>query len=72
MTFSSDSSASFLSRCSRTVAADRGGCCGGGGGGGVDDMADVVCALSSAPTKSEDRLNIPKRETHRGDMYRIL
>ena len=47
MTFSSDSSASFLSRCSRTVAADRGGCCGGGG---VDDMAaDVVCALNSAP-----------------------
>ena len=46
MTFSSDSSASFLSRCSRTVAADR----GGGGGGGVDDMAaDVVCALNSAP-----------------------
>ena len=32
MTFSRDSSASLLSRCSRMVAADR-------GGGGVDDMA---------------------------------
>ena len=51
MTLSSDSSASFLSRCSRIVAADR---------VGVEDMVYVVVCTEQC-SKYEDRLDIPKQ-----------